>query len=171
VQQPSIAAGFRLTETADGFVAMVTVTDKQWIGLMRAAGLDDLLEDPDFATITARMRNAGRAMSKVGAVFRELGTEEVLRRTLEHDVPCMPALALDQVRHHEQVIAAATIEELDHPVLGRIAQPRPAARFLDETRPPVVGVGQPGHDTDAVLRSLGLGAHEIEDLRARQVVG
>jgi len=32
---PPVASGFRLTETADGYVAMITVTDAQWKGCCR----------------------------------------------------------------------------------------------------------------------------------------
>ena len=36
---PEVAASYRLSKTADGYVSVVTLTDKQWEGLVGAAGV------------------------------------------------------------------------------------------------------------------------------------
>ena len=168
---PPIANTFRPTATADGFVQLITVTDDQWQHLLQAAGLGHLLEDPDFATPADRLRHGGRAMRQVAAVLAALPTAEVLERLSSHDVPCAPITALDDVASHPQVVAAGSLEETLDPVLGRVVQPRPAARFTDigeARRRPSPALGQ---HTVEVLEDMGLSAAEVASLRADGVLG
>jgi len=168
---PPIANTFRTTKTADGYVVLVAVTDDQWQGLFRASGLAHLFEDPDFATATLRLKNGGRAMRQIAAVLAELPTDEVLKRLADNDVACAPVVALEDVAHQPQVVAAGSLEESVDPVLGRVLQPRPPARFggIDEApRPPSPPLG--GH-TAEVLAAMGYTNDEVDALRANGVVG
>ncbi len=168
---PPIANTFRPTRTADGFVVLITVTDEQWQRLMQAAGLAGLLGDPDFRTQADRLKNGGRAMRQVAEVLAGLPTVEVLARLAAHDVPCAPIVALDDVAGQPQVLAAGSLEEIVDPVLGRVRQPRPAARFTDITearRGPAPALGE---HTDEALEDMGFTADERRALRADGVVG
>src|SRR3954447_7149717 len=55
---PAQSRTFRLTPTADGHVAMSTVTTPQWDGLLRAVGRDELVGSPDLDTPQKRGRNS-----------------------------------------------------------------------------------------------------------------
>ena len=60
--------------------------------------------------------------------------------------------------------------ESDHPVMGRIREPRPPARF-SKTESAIQGPAPTlGEQTDAVLAEMGRNAEEIEKLRADGVV-
>ena len=168
---PPIANTFRLTETADGFVALITVTDDQWQGLMRASGRADLLEDPRFRTSADRMRNGGTGMRMIAPILAEMPTGEVVARLTEHDVPCAAVTDLDDVRTHPQVIASGSLEESVDPRLGRVVQPRPTARFAEmpqAARRPSPGLGE---HTDEILGELGLTPDAVAELRQQGVVG
>ncbi len=168
---PPIANTFRPTRTADGYIVLITVTDDQWQRLLRAAGLAHLLDDPEFRTPADRLKHGGRAMRQVAAVLAALPTAEVLERLSSHDVPCAPITALDDVASQPQVVAAGSLEETLDPVLGRVVQPRPAARFTDigeARRRPSPALGQ---HTVEVLEDMGLSAAEVASLRADGVLG
>ncbi|HVM65100.1 MAG TPA: CoA transferase, partial [Acidimicrobiales bacterium] len=94
---PPIANTFRTTKTADGYIVLIAVTDEQWQGLFRASGMTHLLDDPDFATPGLRLKNGGRAMRDIGALFASLPTAEVLQRLEANDVACAPVVALEDV--------------------------------------------------------------------------
>jgi crotonobetainyl-CoA:carnitine CoA-transferase CaiB-like acyl-CoA transferase len=168
---PPIANTFRTTKTADGYVVLVAVTDDQWQGLFRASGLTQLFDDPDFATATLRLKNGGRAMRQIAAVLAELPTAEVLKRLADTDVACAPVVALEDVADQPQVVAAGSLEESVDPVLGRVVQPRPPARFGaidDAPRRPAPPLG--GH-TAEVLAAMGYTHDEVDALRASGAVG
>jgi crotonobetainyl-CoA:carnitine CoA-transferase CaiB-like acyl-CoA transferase len=168
---PPIANTFRTTKTADGDVVLVAVTDEQWQGLFRASGLAHLFEDPDFATPTLRLRNGGRAMRQIAAVLAELPRAEVLERLAANDVACAPVVALDNVAHHPQVVAAGSLEESVDPVLGRVVQPRPPARFADIDEAPRRPAPPLGAHTGEVLADMGYSADGVAALRASGAVG
>ncbi len=166
---PPIAGSFRLTATADGFVSLITVTDAQWRALVTAVGLEDRLEDPALASLDDRLRNGGRIMREVGAALAVLPTDSVIELMRAHGVPCMPAVALQDVVETIAAMAPGALEEARHPTLGRIVQPRPPARF-SRFETTVAPAPEAGAETDAVLREIGMTAAEVAELRDRSIV-
>jgi alpha-methylacyl-CoA racemase len=82
------------------------------------------------------------------------------------DACVSPVLSLAEVPVHPHAVARNAFVELDG-----ISQPAPAPRFgRSQTDTPSVPP-RLGADTDAVLTGLGLAAADIEDLRARGVIG
>jgi crotonobetainyl-CoA:carnitine CoA-transferase CaiB-like acyl-CoA transferase len=82
-------------------------------------------------------------------------TAEWLERLDAADVPCAPILRRSEIIHNEQVVARDIIAEFDQPMVGRVRQPKPAARF--EINEAVIGGPAPrvGEHTRDVLRELG----------------
>ena len=168
---PAVAGSFRLTKTADGFVSVVTLTDKQWQGLVAASGV---VEDARSGTVEGRMKHGGDTMRAVKKRLAELTTEEVVALMAAHEVPCAPVVQLDHVHSHPQVVASGTLEESIHPALGRIRQPRPAARFSDELVRASLPGGRPapsvGEHTDEIMEEAGFSTAERRELRASGVI-
>lgn len=169
--QPPVSRGFRLTRTADGYVSLITVTDQQWEGLIAALGMQDRLEDPDLVGTEARMRNGGRVMREVAGRLASMKTGDVVELLRNHDVPCMPVVALDDVSGVEQIQASGTLQTSEHPVLGRIIGPRPPVRFegADPSRPGPAR--RAGADTGQVLAESGFSEDEISRLADEGVIG
>jgi crotonobetainyl-CoA:carnitine CoA-transferase CaiB-like acyl-CoA transferase len=164
---PAVAGSFRLTQTADGFVSVVTLTDAQWRGMVAAAGVD---QDARADTVEGRMKHGGDTMREVKKRLSQMTTEDVVARMTANEVPCAPVVDLADVRHHPQVVASQVLIESDDPRLGRVVQPRPAA-IVDSVKP---GGGTPspaaGQHTDEVLGEAGFSAEEIRQLREARVV-
>ena len=165
---PPVHRSFKLTPTADGQVALVTLTAGQWQGLV-----DALLEDtgPDLSDTGARMAGGAAIMREVRAKIATLPTAEVVDRLTAANVPVAPVVGLDEVHQHPQVVASGTVAELDHAVLGPIRQPRPAPVVDGVRSAPTPAAPVLGADTDDVLAEAGLGAEEIAALRAQGTVG
>jgi crotonobetainyl-CoA:carnitine CoA-transferase CaiB-like acyl-CoA transferase len=70
-------------------------------------------------------------------------------------LPCAPVLQRHEVFEHEQIRINEMVAEHEHPVAGRIRQPRPAARF-DKT-PAGMQRHAPmlGEHNDEILTELG----------------
>jgi crotonobetainyl-CoA:carnitine CoA-transferase CaiB-like acyl-CoA transferase len=164
---PAVAGSFRLTKTADGFVSVVTLTDDQWQGMVAASGV---AVDERANSVEGRMKHGGETMRAVKKALGEMSTSEVVERMMANEVPCAPVVALDDLRAHPQLVASGVIEEIDHPALGRIAQPRPAPRVTgisEAVRWPAPSTGQ---HTDEILAEAGLAGEDIERLRADAVI-
>ena len=126
------------------------------------------LEDPRFKTANERIVNVRERLAMTAEVLATRSSEAWLERLDAEGVPCAPVLQRHEVFEHEQIRINEMVAEHDHPVAGRIRQPRPAARF-DRT-PAAMQRHAPtlGEHSDEILTELGLDA---ATLRAAGVVG
>jgi crotonobetainyl-CoA:carnitine CoA-transferase CaiB-like acyl-CoA transferase len=158
-------------ETSDGYVVVSTVAHREFQGFCRAAGRNDLLEDPRFTTTAGLVAHAKERLDLMAEIILERTTDHWLDVLDAEDVPCAPVLTRDVVHEHPQVIANGIIVEDEHPVVGLVRQARPAER-MDGT-PSEISRPAPtlGQHTDEVLAELGLSATEIDELRASGALG
>ena len=130
---PPQSRTFRLTPTADGHVAMITVTTPQWDGLLRAVGRDELVGSPDLDTPQKRGRNSAGLMKEIAAHLATLPSDEVVARRLGE------RRAVRQGRRRSTsspTLVEATspgylVREV-HPELGEMLHPRPAVTFDED---------------------------------------
>ena len=158
-------------ETADGYMSVSLMTDRQWRNFCRVADRADLLGDPRFATPELRDRNIYDRLELVQGILRTRPTGEWLTTLDEAHVPAAPVLTRSQMVGHPQIDANGTLMEFEHPLAGRLRQARPAARF--EGSPAGVGRGAPalGADTREVLAEIDIGPETCDDLIARGIAG
>jgi crotonobetainyl-CoA:carnitine CoA-transferase CaiB-like acyl-CoA transferase len=157
-------------ETADGYITVGTISDSEWQGFCAASGRPGLVEDPRFNTPGGRAVNATERILLMAEIIRERPTADWLQRLDANDVPSAPVLRRNEVIANEQVLARELITELDHPDIGLIRQPVPAARF-DRTPARIQGPApRIGEHSAAILAELGLEVAEIERLAAENIV-
>jgi crotonobetainyl-CoA:carnitine CoA-transferase CaiB-like acyl-CoA transferase len=144
-------------ETKDGWMTAGAVSDSEWQGLARALDHPEWLDDERFKTAGGRVAYAKERLDQTAEVLKTQTTEEWLARLDKEQVPCAPILSLSGVIEHPQIVANELLVESDHPVAGRIRQPRAAARFdqtpttLDRPAPTL------GQHNEEILAELGLG--------------
>jgi crotonobetainyl-CoA:carnitine CoA-transferase CaiB-like acyl-CoA transferase len=157
-------------ETADGYITVGTISDSEWQGFCAASGRSGLAEDSRFNTPGGRAANATERILLMAEIIKERPTAEWLQQLDANDVPSAPVLRRNEVIANEQVVARELIIELDHPDIGRVRQPVPAARF--ERTPARIQGPAPriGEHSAAILAEIGLEAAEIERLAAGQIV-
>jgi len=157
-------------ETADGYITVGTISDSEWQGFCAASGRPGLVEDPRFNTPGGRAVNATERILLMADIIRERPTADWLQRLDANDVPSAPVLRRHEVIANEQVLARELITELDHPDIGLIRQPVPAARF-DRTPARIQGPApRIGEHSAAILAELGPEAAEIERLATEKIV-
>ena len=157
-------------ETADGFMTVAVMTNKEWAALTTALERPQWLEDARFKTPALRDQNIDARLEMTQDVLKTRTTEEWLERLEAAGVPCAPVLTREQVIAHPQVIASGILIESQHPTAGRLRQTRAAARF--ET-PTLVRRGAPrlGEHSREILRELGLPEEAIAGLKQQRIIG
>jgi crotonobetainyl-CoA:carnitine CoA-transferase CaiB-like acyl-CoA transferase len=157
-------------ETADGFMTVAVMTNKEWAALTRALERPQWLEDARFQTPALRDQNIDARLEMTQDVLKTRTTEEWLERLEAAGVPCAPVLTREQVIAHPQVIASGILIESEHPTAGRLRQTRAAARF---EAPMLVRRGAPrlGEHSQEILRELGLAEEAIAALRQERIIG
>jgi crotonobetainyl-CoA:carnitine CoA-transferase CaiB-like acyl-CoA transferase len=157
-------------ETVDGYITVGAVSDAEWTGLTRALEHPEWLEDPRFKTPAGRVKHADARLELTAAALKTRTSAEWLARLDAEQVPCAPILSRADILTDPQVAANGLILESEHPHVGRMRQPRPAARFDGtpaELRSPAPLLGE---HTDAVLAEIGMTPEDRAELRSGGVV-
>lgn len=151
-------------QTLDGYITAGAVSDAEWQGMCRALEQPEWLEDARFRTANDRIINVRERLAMTGEVLAARSSAEWLDRLDAEGVPCGPVLQRHEVFVQEQIRINGTVSEYDHPVAGRIRQPRPAAQF-DKT-PASMTRHAPtlGEHTAQLLEELGFDPGTLRDL-------
>jgi crotonobetainyl-CoA:carnitine CoA-transferase CaiB-like acyl-CoA transferase len=157
-------------QTADGYMTVAVMSDREWAGVTRALERPDWLADARFATPAARDRHVNERLQMTQEVLLTRTTAEWMAVLEANDVPCAPALTRGEVLHHPQVVANEIIIEHAHHAAGLLRQTRAPARF--EGTPSEMRRGAPllGEHSVEVLREIGWDEALIEALRAENVI-
>jgi crotonobetainyl-CoA:carnitine CoA-transferase CaiB-like acyl-CoA transferase len=157
--------------TADGWMTIATVADRDWRSLCEAMGRPELGTDPRFATLAGRAANVEAFYAVVQPLISTeawaVWTERLTKARVMHQRVNSYAdfLAQPQVRE-TQLIQWLTQAGLNQavPVPALPGMPRQADGTLRGTAPAT------GEHTAALLAAHGYGAAEIDTLMAERVV-
>ncbi len=169
--KPAIAEFYRLLRTADGYITVIIVGDGEFAGACRALGLEALLADPRFKTLTDRFANYSHMHAEFEKVAAGLATGPLVARLLAEDVPCAKVNTLDEVITDPRVTENASLIEYEHPQGGRVRQARAPAIFAGEAcavRRPSPSLGE---HTVELLDSVGVSADALAMLRQAGAIG
>jgi crotonobetainyl-CoA:carnitine CoA-transferase CaiB-like acyl-CoA transferase len=158
------------TKTRD--LALAVGSERLWRLFCPLMGLEEMTEDPRFATNRARNENREALISKLQEVFLTQTFEEWERRLLPHGIPMGAINTIDHVVEHPQVQARGVLVESEHPVAGivkLVGVPVQLSETPGRVREPAPLLGQ---HTDEVLHAyLGLDTAEIAALRQAGAIG
>jgi crotonobetainyl-CoA:carnitine CoA-transferase CaiB-like acyl-CoA transferase len=167
---PSLPAFHRTWQTADGHVVMLVIEDRQFHGICRAIGREDLIDDPRCKDLVTRIQHAAELFQILEDEVRKWPTTELVERARRFGAPLAPANGMPEFLADPQVAHNRTVFELRDPDAGRLRLLRNPVRF--ERTPASVRELPPrlGAQTDAILRAAGYGDEEIKALRAAGTV-
>jgi crotonobetainyl-CoA:carnitine CoA-transferase CaiB-like acyl-CoA transferase len=103
--------------TSDGLPIAIHLSTprKFWTGLCAAVGRPVLVDDPRFATKTARIQHYDELRAELAGCFAARTREEWLGRLRERDVPCAPILTLAEALDDAQVASLAMLAPREDP--------------------------------------------------------
>lgn len=155
---------YQAFDTADGSVMVAVGNEKQWRSFARVLGLEDLAEDPRFATNADRVRHRVDLVSVLRQTMRSRSANEWVELLSAADVPAGAINTVDQALAHPQVTARGLIKEVDHPSAGRLRTVMTPIRLSGEAtavrRPPP----RLGEHTIEVLQGLDIGEPKIAEM-------
>ncbi|HEY1258094.1 MAG TPA: CoA transferase [Stellaceae bacterium] len=164
VRQEAASTIDLIYETAQGYITLAALTDRQWQALAETLDRPQWLEDPRFRTPALRQQNIDARLEATQQALLARPAGEWLEKLTAAGIPCAPVLTRNEVIHHPQLSAMESIVETEHPFAGPLRQARPAARFSGT--PAEIRHGAPGlgEHTREILAELGYSAAEIEAL-------
>jgi len=154
----------RPVRTKDGWIAISANTDVQARAFLQAIGRNDLLDDPRFCSVPARVAHSGEWFALRSESLATQTTDHWLAVFARLDVPAMACNTLHTLADDPHLRAVALVEHIQHPSEGEVRAIRPTV-ILDNERP---RRGAPareiGTDTRQILARAGFAETEIADL-------
>lgn len=159
-----------LYETSDGEWLQISAVreDKMWPALCRALGRPSLMEDPRFAGVEIRRKNAAALAEIIAAIIATGTSADWQRRLGAEAVPNAPIARVQALPHDRQAEAARAIVPTDYGEMPRtLATPFQIGGL--EPRTPGRGPELGEHSIE-ILRETGLSEEEIAALKAKGAV-
>ena len=153
-----LSAPYQAFRTSDGYITLAALTQLQWQRLCETLGRDELATDPRFETNAARMANRPALVGEIEAALATRSTADWVDRMLAAGVPSGPIHDFAHVFADPHTHARHMIEDVDHPVAGRVRTLGFPLKMSDT--PPRVRRAPPllGEHSAEILRELGMEA-------------
>lgn len=164
---------YRLYRAGKGWVFLACPFDHEWRSLCRTLGRQDLLEDSRFVVAKARQQHdasLSHELEKVFATRPAQAWEELLTAA---DIACVQVEDsgmfhfFSEDRHVKENAFTTEVESLRHGTFWRYSPVLHFSLMLGEAGPGPLH----GQHTSSVLRELGYSEEQIQDFKARHVVG
>jgi formyl-CoA transferase len=117
--------------TRDGHICLLAVNDAQWRRVLTAIGQPDLLDDPRFCRMTARMRNIDQLYGILEAAIATRTSAEWSAIFDAADVPYGPVRELDQMMSDPYLRETGFFERHQHPTEGEMVMTAIPVQFSD----------------------------------------
>jgi crotonobetainyl-CoA:carnitine CoA-transferase CaiB-like acyl-CoA transferase len=124
-----LTASYGVLAAQDGYCVIAGISDGAVKAVFDLIGKSELVHDPRFATLPARMMNLGDLIAEMTVDRIDKPLADVLAYMEAHDVPCCACLEPLEAFEHPQLTAMETVATVNHPYLGDVRSVRAAAKF------------------------------------------
>ena len=165
------ATPFDMFKTKNGHIIIAVQKNSMWESLCKAMKLEQLLEDPRFASNSLRCDNEAALKALLEPVLMEKTTDEWIAILVAANVACGPLNNIADVVSDPHIQAREMIVEVPgHAKLGNVKYPGLPIKY-SETK---CGIERPapilGQHTDEILAQFGFSTKEIENLKGSGIV-
>lgn len=165
-----VVSPYGLFDAADGPVAIAPSTEKNWLQLCSALGLDNLPSDPRFDTQQKRRENRKEINAIIQKVIETKKRDEWISLLNQAGVPCGPVNNLEQVFSDPQVLHQEMLLESAQPA-GPVKMPGFPVKLSETPARLRLPSPQMGEHSLEILKELGYSEEETENLVRTSAVG
>ena len=153
-----------------GYIMMIAHTQKHWLNLCESLGYPHLGNDPRFKTNADRMKNVEELDRVLGDIFHQRTQKEWVEVLTPRGVMVAPVYTFEQLFRDPQVLHDGMVEEMDHPVAGKIKILKTPIKM--SKTPPTIQTPPPrlGQHTQEILLESGFSEREISQLKEADAI-
>ncbi|MCI0439212.1 MAG: CoA transferase [Chloroflexi bacterium] len=141
-----------------------------WLGLLRAIGRDDLIEDPEYSDISKADQHAEEINAMIETWTMQRTKHEAMRILAEAGVPCSACFNAEDIYYDPHLREREMIVTIEHPTRGEFMVPGCPVKLTDspvEVRPaPLLGQ----HTSEVLGEMLGLDSSRLAELKEQAVL-
>ncbi|MFL5443627.1 MAG: CaiB/BaiF CoA transferase family protein [Myxococcales bacterium] len=156
---------YQTFRTRTGDIAIAVGSDSLWRIFCPLLGLEDMRDDPRYATNAARSANRASLIERLQAAFLLRSYEEWEGILLPAGIPMGAINTIDRAVDHPQVAARKSFATCNHPVAGEVKVVAPNCRMSETPgglKAPAPLLGQ--HTAEVLREILGIPEAEIDRL-------
>lgn len=169
--QSRAIAPYDTFEVKDGIVSTAVSTNAQWKKFCEAMDMEELLDDPRYATNESRGKNYLKSLRRIIAdKFKDMTKWEIEAALRPLNIPSGPGYTVPEAFENEQLNARNMVVEVEDKALGKIKMPGVPIKIsgIDDT--PAGSAPILGEDTESLLKDIGLGEDEIAAMTEKGIV-
>ena len=107
-------------KTTDGYISLMPYNDKHWQSFFTAFDRNDMLNDQRLTDATYRAEHISELYAIASDLVRRCTSDEVIKRLVSADVPCMPVNHLSDLLDDPHIKATNFIVDENHPTEGKL---------------------------------------------------
>jgi crotonobetainyl-CoA:carnitine CoA-transferase CaiB-like acyl-CoA transferase len=151
-------------DTKDSPIWIGVSSDKFWRDFCNALDLDDLINDPLYATEEGRRQYRDELNARVTKICMHYTSTELESKLVAAGVPCARLATVDELQDNPQVKVRKLIEEWHYPDKGNVKIVK--SPIMIDGQLPGTRIKTPflGEHTTEILAELGYSEKEIQEL-------
>jgi formyl-CoA transferase len=166
-----MSAPYQAIRCADGFITLGAANDRLFNRLCNLLEHPEWLEQPNYASDTARVKNRLALATAIEAITSKRPCQHWLELFEQNEIPCGPINDYAEVARDPHLRSREMIVETDHPTFGKIKTLGSPIKFSETPTQPNRPAPLLGEHTNEVLREHGYNAKQIAKLQRDGVLG
>lgn len=115
-----MSAPYQAVKARDRYFVMGATNQKLWTRLCELLDRPDLIDHPDYGTISLRLKNREALIEELEREFARRDSEDWIQTMLEHGIPAGPILTYPEAFEGEHGTHRRMCMEIDHPIEGKV---------------------------------------------------
>ena len=158
-------------EVKDGIVSTAVSTNAQWEKFCEAMDMEELLDDPRYATNESRGENYDTSLRKIIAdKFKDMTKWEIENLLRPYNIPSGPGYTVPEAFESEQLNSRNMVVEVEDKQIGKIRMPGSPIKISGIDDVPAGSAPLLGEDTAQLLADIGYTEEQIAGFMEENIV-